>query len=264
MCWWRSPIESGKPFPASSRAGANTSAKLSVPQRESTVISAENAAGTPAARMPWSGTSLKPARAIGLRRGPHRRRRVAVHRNHARLARQAQQDRALAADGVHLRVDQAFDERRRDRGVDRIAAGLQHVDASIDREIGIGRDRAVRADQARIERSSSRSEEADRIVCSCPWKSAMVCRSPLADEREGEGEGENFACTLPGWRGSVRYQMIADSPGLAQRHQCVRAITRCALPSHAQRRDLVGLRAFSQSAARPCRTTPTRRLRPQG
>ena len=54
------PTESGKPFPASSRACAETSAKLIVPQRDSTVISAENAAGTPAARMPWSGTSASP------------------------------------------------------------------------------------------------------------------------------------------------------------------------------------------------------------
>ena len=197
--------------PARARAPRHV-AKLIVPQRDSTVTSAENAAGTPAARMPWSGTSSRPRarNASGVafigaamlpftaitRDSPARRSRI----GHSPPMR------------VHLRVHHAFDQRRRHRGVDRVAAGLQHVDAGVDREIGVGSDRAVRADEARIEGRRVGREKPDRIVCSCPWKS--VCAPSSIEQTRVR------SMRVATQSGDARCGMIADSPGLCNPGLC--------------------------------------------
>src|SRR6266446_6268228 len=53
---------------------------------------------------------------------------------------------------MHLRVHQPFHEGCRDRSIDRVPARLQHVDAGVDRKIGISGHGAVPADEARVER----------------------------------------------------------------------------------------------------------------
>ena len=95
---------------------------------------------------------IEAAAAEFLRRGARRRRHVAVEHYHLVAPLTAQQDRAFAADGMHLRVHQPFDEAGCNRRVDRVAARLQHVDAGVDRKIGIAGHRAVPADEARVER----------------------------------------------------------------------------------------------------------------
>ncbi len=89
---------------------------------------------------------IKSLRGRGARRG-----HVAVDRDDARFAGKPQQDRALAADGMHLRIHQPLDQRRRDCGVDRVAAGFQNIDAGVDRKVGVRRHRAVLADEPRVE-----------------------------------------------------------------------------------------------------------------
>jgi hypothetical protein len=76
---------------------------------------------------------------------------VAVHRVDAPLARRADEERALAADGVHLRVHHALDERRGHRSVDRVAAGLQDVRARRRGQVAVRGDRAARSEEARVE-----------------------------------------------------------------------------------------------------------------
>ena len=140
LCWLRRPAETAKAARPPARAPAPTRrGSSSCPSAR-----ARSAARrTPPARRrrgcPRRECRDRPRCAERLRRRRRRRRHVAVHRDDARLARQAQQHRAFAADGVHLRVDQALDQRRRHRGVDRVAARLEHVDAGVGRQVGVRR-----------------------------------------------------------------------------------------------------------------------------
>jgi hypothetical protein len=66
-----------------------------------------------------------------LRRGARGRGHVAVDRDDLVAARGPDEDRALPAERIHLRIDQALDEAGCDRGIDRVAARLERVDAGI-------------------------------------------------------------------------------------------------------------------------------------
>jgi len=59
--------------------------------------------------------------------------------------------RKFATDGVHLRVDRSLDEGHRHRGVDGVAARLEHVSPGVRRQVRIGGDRAPASHQARME-----------------------------------------------------------------------------------------------------------------
>ena len=78
-----------------------------------------------------------------------RRDGVAVHREDTPIVGGVDQRRQLAPEGVHVRVDDAFGERRSYRGVERVAPGMQDAEPRLRREVVLARHHAASAQQRR-------------------------------------------------------------------------------------------------------------------
>lgn len=97
-----------------------------------------------------AGDLLESERTVIVDSGARRGDFVAVDRDYAVRACHVNEHRCLAADRMHMRIDDALDQGRGNRGVDGVAAASEHPRARGSREVVFGGDHRLSAHHLRI------------------------------------------------------------------------------------------------------------------